>query len=353
MENLSDIGEKGFVNRILTFLKPSEQFVNGFGHDASIIDIGLDSIDLVLKIDRAARPLTIMQGYGDYKIWGQLAVTANCSDILACGGNPKGFMISLCLPGDWKVKDAEDIILGCQHECEKRGISFLGGDTKEGKTPQVVGCALGDIPKGKAIGRTNVRAGDYIVLSGRLGGFMGSYLQLLYNSESDDSKRKEWLEYIINPVAKWEESAFINSLNIAKSGMDASDGLLDVLRTLGRVNNVGVEIELNNLPLHQSAVECSTKLDIDPIQLGFSYGDWNIVYTISEKDIKRIETKNLEIHIIGRIVEHSGVFGTYGQDLKFLIDGNINEHFRRRMEDLKKTDILTEIKNQVTLTQRN
>src|SRR6266849_2733515 len=130
-EAMNDLGEKAFLSALLPHLHVAPAFVNGFGNDASVIDLGWQEQLLVMKIDRAGSPIAAKRGWSDYRMWGRLAVTANCNDILAVGGRPTAMMLCVCVPGSWSTRDVTDIILGCEEECLRLGIAFVGGDTKE------------------------------------------------------------------------------------------------------------------------------------------------------------------------------------------------------------------------------
>ncbi|RYH60989.1 MAG: hypothetical protein EON54_10500, partial [Alcaligenaceae bacterium] len=61
MAKMSDLGEKAFLKLLLPTLQVSPSFVNGFGHDASILDVGLEQ-HLAVKIDRAPFPVALNRG---------------------------------------------------------------------------------------------------------------------------------------------------------------------------------------------------------------------------------------------------------------------------------------------------
>ncbi|MGP4959074.1 AIR synthase related protein, partial [Pseudomonas helleri] len=129
MTTMSELGEKAFLKMLLPDLYVAPSFVNGFGHDASIMDFGLEKL-LAFKIDRAPYPVALQRGIGDYKTWGRLAVAANVSDLLAVGATPRALMLSLVLPGHFEIDNASAIIKGCEEACIAHGIAFVGGDIR-------------------------------------------------------------------------------------------------------------------------------------------------------------------------------------------------------------------------------
>lgn len=334
---MEDLGEKDFLARLLPRLSPHPTFLNGFGDDASAIAIGDDQA-IIFKIDRAAAPVAARRGWTDFRMWGRLAVTSNCSDILAGGGAPIAVMIAMILPRNWSAEAAVQVITGCAEECETNDIAFAGGDTKEGPSAELVGSAVGIAQRRKILSRRGPNPGDLIVLAGALGGFLGSYLQIvqtlddrgLPGSLCDES----WLEYISHPRARWLEGAFVRDAEVATGAMDTSDGLYDAVATLTGTH--GADLDLTSLPYHRTAQECAAKLDIPLINLGLGVGDWNIVYTVNERrwtDALQNDMAGLDLTVIGKVSEDRGLRWHDGSGGVFTCEPVVNQHFRARQED--------------------
>lgn len=351
---LHDLGEKAFIAQLLAGLRPATSFVNGFGHDASIVDLGLADALLVMKIDRAAQPIAAIRGWTDFKLWGRLAVTANCSDILAIGGEPKALMLSMCLPGDWQAHAAEDIVLGCQEECERRGVAFLGGDTKEAPQPQVVASAIGLIPRGRVVRRHEANVGDVILYAGQLGGYLGAYFQLAAGHPMSDNDRARLIDYVARPTARWGESALIYATGTPSAAIDCSDGLMDVFDGLVPAG-LGIDLVVEAIPLHRFARDAAAALGLPAFNLAFGVGDWGIGFAVSPAHadalLARVATTGdgITISRIGRVTAEPGIFATDSQTGKrFAVTGVVNEHFRARMED--QGDFMQAVSKLVALT---
>jgi thiamine-monophosphate kinase len=117
---MGDLGEKAFVRRLLRRLRPDHRLLTGHGNDAAALDLHHGVGRIAFNIDRAARPVVISHGWAGLGAWGRLAVTANCSDLLAVGAEPAAFMVSVSGPVSWPAAQVEEIVLGCQEECERR-----------------------------------------------------------------------------------------------------------------------------------------------------------------------------------------------------------------------------------------
>ncbi|MBC8749309.1 MULTISPECIES: thiamine-phosphate kinase [Paraburkholderia] len=331
---LKAMHEKPFIAELLSGLITDANFVNGFGQDASVMDIGFGDTAIALKIDRAAKPIAAIRGWTDYSMWGALAVTANCSDLLAVGARPKGFMISMSLPGDWNAVDAKKIVYGAQEECTKNGVALLGGDTKESNEPHIVGCAFGLVDRSKILSRRRGQPGDLLVLAGSLGGFVGAYLSL--DAGVRGGAAAEYVTYLAKPSARWADAEFINSSGLATSGTDLSDGLYEgILNVVS--DGAGAVLDLERLPYHKFAHQANAIFGVPLINLSFSVGDWSILYAVPEEHRQAIErAKNLgcNLTVIGKIDGQSGVRAQSSHTGKrYIVQGIVNQHFDHRLED--------------------
>jgi thiamine-monophosphate kinase len=334
---LNEIGEKRLLQHLLPQLAKHPRFLNGFGHDAAVVELDKSSDTvLVTKIDRAAQPMATRRHWTDFRMWGQLAVTATCSDLLAAGATPSAFMLAMILPGDFEVAAAEQIVFGCAQECEKHGVAFVGGDTKEGGEAQLVGCGFGTAQHEATHGRDGAQPGDVIVVAGDLGGYLGAYLQMIEAStEAKPDEWDQWRDYVTQPAAMWAEGLFMNTAARITAAMDASDGIYDVLHELA--GPYGVVIREADLPYHKFALSCAEKKDVSPLALALGVGDWNIVYILHREDWKSVEAeamrRDLKLRCIGEIVDSPSISVIDADGRPHTLRAVVNEHFAKRQED--------------------
>lgn len=352
---MADVGEKQFLADLLPHLVPHSRFVNGFGDDASAI-LAPDGSVVVFKIDRAAAPMAARRGWVDYGMWGRLAVTSNCSDILAGGGAPAAVMIAMILPRDWPAAAATEVIYGCAEECAANDIAFAGGDTKEGQAPVVVGSAIGFASRDRMLTRRGARPGDVIVVAGPLGGFLGSYLQLISawdpsdeQSHGFDALADPWRDYVSRPRARWAEGAAVRDAGLATAAMDTSDGLYDAIATLTARH--GADIDLTALPHHKIAIQCADRLGAQPLNLALGVGDWNIVYTVDPDRWSTFASgasnQDLELTAIGTVSAARGIRWHDAGGRRFRVEPVVNQHFAARLED--ESSLLTRLRDDALL----
>lgn len=334
--DMNTLGEKGFLATLLPDLHVDSRLVGGFGHDASVIELPGMPFNLIQKIDRASHPVALKRGWADYTAWGRMAVTANCSDILASGGEPVSCMMAVMVPGTENASNVRDIVLGASAECRARGVVYAGGDTKESADPHVVGSCVGLVAKDGFLPRNTAREGDRILCAGLVGGFAGAYFLMEQVHHHRRSERTTpYTDYLGSPVAQWDVARLVNSRKAARCGMDASDGLLDVLRTFATAG-VAIDLHLDRIPYHPFARECADRTGIPLTQLIFGGGDWNILYAVPPAAATAL-MKDLDprrpLFDIGEVTAGSGVYAVDGAGRRHHVAGVVNEHFVSRIED--------------------
>ncbi|MCG5211956.1 thiamine-phosphate kinase [Streptosporangium sp. KLBMP 9127] len=332
--DLTSWGEKGFLADLLPGLYVDPLLLGGFGHDASVIELPDAPFNLIQKIDRASHPVALKEGWSGYRTWGRMAVTANCSDILASGGRPIACMMAVMVPGTEKAVNVRDIIFGAADECRANGVIYAGGDTKEAQDPHVVGTAIGIIEKDGFLPRNTAEPGDQLFCAGLVGGFAGAYFMLKNVPQDErDHTVDAYIEYLASPIAQWCAAREMNKRKAARCGMDASDGILDVLQTFSSAG-VQVNLDLAEVPYHDFAVECARKTGIPLTQLIFGGGDWNILYCVPPDRVAELrEVRGVPIYRIGEITAGSGVVARAGDGAEHMVRGVVNEHFKSRIED--------------------
>lgn len=71
---MAGVGEKDFLRSVLPSLPVDHRFLNGFGHDASVLDLGAADVALVLKIDRSPAPIATRHGWAGAAVWARFGL---------------------------------------------------------------------------------------------------------------------------------------------------------------------------------------------------------------------------------------------------------------------------------------
>jgi len=325
-----DVGEKGFISSLKPLLTQSGNFVNGFGHDVSVIDLGFEDL-VAFKIDRASRPVLLDLGVNDYAIWGRLAAVANISDMAAGGAVPQAIMLSLVLPRNFCAEDARNIVLGCQAACNEHGVSFVGGDTKEGGGVEVIGAAIGRVGRDRYWSRKKADVGDVLYVTGKLGG-AGASMVLM--GEFGGLRREECIRVLSMPTVDLAIASELRACGLVFSACDLSDGLADAVE-LFCSDKVGIILEAARFPLHELAELVGVMKDCDPWKLAFAVGDWGLAFVVKAEDVDEFERRISGSDRCSKV----GTFTRGASRSVALVSGVAplpmirNEHFRSRLED--------------------
>jgi len=158
--------------------------------------------------------------------FGYKAVARGLSDVAAMGGEPLWAVVAACLPRGVSDADAHAVLEGAQ----EAGCRLVGGDTAFGPTAYVVGTVLGRAhPRRGPVLRSGARVGDWIVVSGALGGSLASGRHARF----------------VPRVA--EARALVERCDVGAM-IDLSDGLSTDLHHVLAASGVGCRIEAAAVP---------------------------------------------------------------------------------------------------------
>ncbi len=231
---VAELGEDRLIAKISRQL-PAGAFVKrGVGDDCAVFRIdarrdGLLASDMLVEGVHFSS-----QSPAEQVGWKLLAV--NLSDIAAMGGTPRAAVVSIGIPPSTPVGWVEKLYRGLGRCARAYGVSIVGGDTV--RAPQRVAdlSILGEVPAGKAILRTGARPGDWILVTGRLGGSLKSGRHLSFKP-------------------RLKEAAALLKHCRPTAMMDLSDGLWIDLPRLCKASGVRAEVETELVPRNRN---CST-----------------------------------------------------------------------------------------------
>ena len=237
--------------------------------------------------------------------WKALAV--NLSDLAAMGAQPCWALLSLSLPSA-ETPSVDELILGLTHLARLHGMALVGGDTTRGPLSLTV-TALGQVPAGTALVRSGARVGDAIVVTGTLGdaaaGLMLAMGQVAAPSRAAGEMLRKRLDYPTPRIA-----AGTAMRGIASACIDVSDGLLADLGHVCAASGVGVQIDIEAVPL---SAEILSVLPRGVAQrLALSGGDdYELCVAVPrdhlETALAALRGVGCAPHIVGRVTAEPGV----------------------------------------------
>ena len=247
------LGEFGLINALKQFAPVSQEVIKGIGDDTAVLPYSKREY-LLLTTDMLAEDTHFTRRMPPQSI-GHKALACSISDIAAMGGWPTFAVVSIGIPKNLSVRFIKDVYKGMQRTARDYNVSIVGGDTV--KTDKIVinVALLGLVERKYLITRDGARAGDWIFVTGPLGGSLKSGRHL------DFLPRLAQARFL---VEKFKPSAM----------MDISDGLSGDLNHILVAGRVGARLDHASIPRH-AGVSLSQALNDGE--------DYELLFTLSSK----------------------------------------------------------------------
>lgn len=214
-------------------------------------------------------------------------VAVNLSDLASMGAEPAWISLALTLPEinhNWLAEFSEHLFNILDHY----NVDLVGGDTTKGHLSLTL-TAQGIVPQDKALFRHNAKIGDWIYVSGTLGDSAGG-LQLLLNQKTDNVNWNKDESYLIQRHLRPTPRVLLGLTiaSIANAAIDISDGLLSDLGHILKRSRCGAMINLDDLPLSESLLNCYSKEKAE--QFALSGGeDYELCFTVHNDNKQKLE----------------------------------------------------------------
>jgi thiamine-monophosphate kinase len=211
-ESVAAFGEKKLITAIRRWLgAASPPAPHGIGDDCAVLPASrhrqLLTVDPVIfgrHFDARARPAEV----------GAKLLKRNLSDIAAMGGRPTAAVVSLALDRRVSRRWLEGFYRGLAVTGRRFQVPIVGGDVAEASGVLVASLTLlGEASAGRALTRTGARAGDWIYVTGQLGGSFASGHHQSF-------------------TPRLPEGAWLARQSAVRAMIDVSDGIAKDLRAL-------------------------------------------------------------------------------------------------------------------------
>jgi len=306
---LTDLGEKGIIKRLTSFLE--------IGDDATFLRYGDRYI--VLTTDMIYKKTHILPGMNWEQI-GKLVVTVNLSDIAAMGARPLAFLLSYGGP-DIELEEFDRFIHSVDDQCKKYGVKFAGGDTNHTRELTLSGFCLG-VTK-RPVLRSTARVGDTLAVTGSLGSAALGTEVLLKKLRYQILEIDDVIKRALEPEPRVKEGVLLS--NYATAMTDISDSLAVSIHEIAEMSDVGIKLSLDRIPISNSAMNLAERLNLDIMDYTlYGGGDYELLFTISEKDFRGIKDR-VNATKIGEVTKEGIIAIKNGEE--FGIEKRGYEHF--------------------------
>jgi thiamine-monophosphate kinase len=270
--------------------------VVGAGDDCAVLDAGIPDRLLLFKTDAVVEGVHFKPETAPEKI-GHKALGRCLSDIAAMAGTPTAALVTIGLPGIFKLDFVEAIYAGLNELARRHQVAVVGGETTTNPGGIFISIALlGWVPRGKGVLRSGAEVGDAIFVTGELGGSLaGRHLDF-------EPRLAE---------ARWLAQHF--SLHAM---LDVSDGLAGDLRHILTASRVGAELLASAIPISREARRAAKAGSAakPPLVAALSDGeDFELLFTVASRDAVPVldawkkQFPGLALTCIGKIKAGEGI----------------------------------------------
>ena len=231
-----ELGERGFLASIRNYVTMVKGARLDFDDDASDFPICADQ-SMVVNVDTFVRSTDWLPGMTAAQV-GRKTAVMTLSDLAAKGAKPICMMLSLCVPEDYDVTEASELVRGFSQYGLKAGIPFIGGDMGMASDVILTGIAMGNVTPDRIVTRRGAQVGDIIAVTGTFGFTSVAYEILLRDFKVEADLKKEALLAAYKPAINLEIVPALTARGAVTASMDSSDGLGITLHTIAAQSKV-------------------------------------------------------------------------------------------------------------------
>ena len=315
---VSTLGEFGVIDRLaerLSDIPRSDGLIEGIGDDAAVYRAGNDMLH-VMTTDALIEGVHFDRTFIPMQFLGYKAISVNVSDVAAMNAKPLYATVSLGIPRNMSVEMIDALYDGMSSACKQYGMELVGGDTTTAHALYLSITVVGEVSEHHVTFRRGANVGDYICLSGDVGGsFAGLKILLDQRQALQDlgdayEPDLDAHQYVIGrqlrPTARLDVVDMLSIIGVKPTSMiDVSDGVASEIHHICKRSEVGATIRVPEIPFHAEtqAVAVQNMDEIDAYAL-FGGEDYELLFTVDPSDLDKM--RELEgVAVIGTIEDQA------------------------------------------------
>lgn len=224
----------------------------------------------------------------------------NLSDLAAKGARPYGYFLNICWPARHSPVLHELFAAGLSKDQQTFGLKLFGGDTTSTPGPLTLGATmLGWVPSGTMVRRSGAKAGDLVLVSGVVGDAMLGLRAAQAGLPGFATWENELLTHRYRVPSPRLDLAPV--LARVRACADVSDGLIADAGRIAEASGLGLEFDLERIPLSPLAMKwAGAQDDLASAMLALASGgdDYELVCAAP--------SEVAPMHAVGRFVSQPG-----------------------------------------------
>jgi thiamine-monophosphate kinase len=276
-----------FIERLKKKIPPAKNAVLGIGDDAAVLRFSGPG-RLVVSTDMIVEKVDFVLNRSEPEQIGRKALAVNLSDLAAMGAKPLAFVISIGKPAYVDARWLDRFYDGLLRLARRYKVDCVGGDFSAAKEFSASVTIFGTARK--PIFRSGAKAGDWIAVTGRLGGSI--------------------LRHHFDFTPRVREGLALARSGLVHSMIDISDGLCQDLHHILNASCVAAELDPRRIPVSSDAIHLGRKNSLAALERALTDGeDFELLFTVPgpaksvlERRWKK-ECRGVSLNWIGRIVK--------------------------------------------------
>ncbi len=235
--------EFGFIESIKKLFSalPTNSF-EGIGDDCAVLPIGEES--LLFTSDMLVEDIHFARGAISPYDLGYKSLAVNLSDVAAMGAKPIATLLSLSLPKGLDESWSVEFMKGYHALSQKHNVALVGGDTTSSTSQITINVtAIGKVDNQNIKRRGDAKLGDWICVTGRLGGSAAGLRDLMRGEFTTPNARIHCC-----PTPRIEEGVWLSHQEGVHAMMDISDGVASDICHISKLSKLGARIDVSLLP---------------------------------------------------------------------------------------------------------
>lgn len=254
---------KRSIFKTISYMKPETAESLKTGNDAAALKLSEDKVTVI-----STNPVTYT-----FNSMEKLVVASAVNNVAVRGAKPVSIDTCILLPERYKETALKKMIENLHIACNELNIYISGGHTEV--TPAVISpvisvTAVGMADSGKVLSVSDIKPGMDIVICGYIG-LAGSAIIL---DKKGEDLRKRFCDSFLDGMNDFENCYSIaeEAAVAVNSGVTAMHdvsrgGIMKALWEMAETADVGIEVNLDNIPIRQQTIELCEYYNLNPYEM--------------------------------------------------------------------------------------